>query len=139
MMMMTIITTAHVTPPPFFSCLFQPTFILPLISFLRSLSVQQYIYLQTAFDLGHELRFSYVHIRKDQGFLTICRCQNKCRHNLIRTLGVDQRPVVRRPISAKPRVKFNLGFFFLCSKAFSWIIFSVIFRASNHQPVDKKY
>ena len=33
---------------------------------------------------------------------------------------------------------YNPGFFFLCSKAFSWIIFSVIFRASNHQLVDKK-
>ena len=28
--------------------------------------------------------------------------------------------------------------YFLCSKAFSQIIFSVIFRASNHQLVDKK-
>ena len=35
-------------------------------------------------------------------------------------------------------VKFNPDFLFLCSKAFSWIIFSVIFRASNHQLVDKK-
>ena len=33
---------------------------------------------------------------------------------------------------------FNPGFFFLCSKALSWIIFSDIFRASNHQPVDKR-
>ena len=32
----------------------------------------------------------------------------------------------------------NPGFSFLCSKAFSRIIFSVIFRASNHQLVDKK-
>ena len=32
----------------------------------------------------------------------------------------------------------NLGFFFLCSKPFSQIVFSVIFRASNHQLVDKK-
>ena len=35
-------------------------------------------------------------------------------------------------------VKLNLGFFTLCSKAFSQIILSVIFRASNHQLVDKK-
>ena len=28
--------------------------------------------------------------------------------------------------------------YFLCSKAFCQIIFSVIFRASNHQLVDKK-
>ena len=47
-------------------------------------------------------------------------------------------PVVLRPITAWPRVKFDPDFFFLCSKAFSWIIFSVIFRASNHQLVDKK-
>ena len=32
----------------------------------------------------------------------------------------------------------NPCFFFLCCKAFSRIIFSVIFRASNHQLVDKK-
>ena len=36
------------------------------------------------------------------------------------------------------RLALNPGFFFLCSKAFSPIIFSVIFRASNHQLVDKK-
>ena len=32
----------------------------------------------------------------------------------------------------------NMGFFFLCSKAFLRIIFCAIFRASNHQLVDKK-
>ena len=37
-----------------------------------------------------------------------------------------------------PGVKCNPGFFFLCSKPFSRIIFSVIFRTSNHQLVDKK-
>ena len=40
-----------------------------------------------------------------------------------------QGPVVRRPISAWPRVRFNPGFFFFCSKTFSWIIFSVIFKS----------
>ena len=50
----------------------------------------------------------------------------------------NQGPVVRRPISAQPGVKFNPGFFFLCSEAFSRIIFSVIFKASNHQLVDQK-
>ena len=40
--------------------------------------------------------------------------------------------VVRRLISA------YLGFFFLCSKAFPRKIFSVIFKASNNQLVDKK-
>ena len=36
------------------------------------------------------------------------------------------------------RLALNPGFFFSCSKAFSWIIFSAIIRASNHQLVDKK-
>ena len=36
------------------------------------------------------------------------------------------------------QLAFNLGFFFLCSKAFSRISFSVIFKASNHQLVDKR-
>ena len=51
---------------------------------------------------------------------------------------MDQGPVVRKLISALPRVKFNPGFFFFCSKAFSWIIFSVIFRAPSHQLADRK-
>ena len=36
------------------------------------------------------------------------------------------------------RLALNPGFFFCCSKAFSQIIFSVIFRASNRQLVHKK-
>ena len=36
------------------------------------------------------------------------------------------------------RLALNPGFFFLSSKAFSRIIFSVIFGTSNHQLVDKK-
>ena len=32
----------------------------------------------------------------------------------------------------------NLGFFFMCSTAFSLIFFCAILRASNHQLVDKK-
>ena len=40
--------------------------------------------------------------------------------------------------SFEGRLAINLGFFFLCSKAFSRIIFCAIFRASNHQLVDKK-
>ena len=46
--------------------------------------------------------------------------------------------VVRRPISANPGLNFNLGFYFFCSKAFFRIIFSILFRASDHQIVDKK-
>ena len=47
-------------------------------------------------------------------------------------------PVVRRPISANSGLNFNLGFFLFCSKTFSQIIFSILFRASNHQIVGKK-
>ena len=36
------------------------------------------------------------------------------------------------------RLALNAGFLFLCSKAFSGRVFSVMFRASNHQLVDKK-
>ena len=36
------------------------------------------------------------------------------------------------------RLALNPGFFFWRSKAFSRVIFSVVFRASNHQLVDKK-
>ena len=46
--------------------------------------------------------------------------------------------VVRRPISANTGLNFNLGFFFFCSKEFFRIIFSILFRPSNHQAVDKK-
>ena len=47
-------------------------------------------------------------------------------------------PVVRRQINANPGLNFNLGFFFFCLKAFSWIILSLLFRASNHQIVGKR-
>ena len=36
------------------------------------------------------------------------------------------------------RVKFIPGFFFFCSKAFSWIFLSIPFRVSNHQIVCTK-
>ena len=49
-----------------------------------------------------------------------------------------QGPVVRRPISANPGLNFKLGLFFFCSKAFYRIIFSILFRASNHQIAGKK-
>ena len=47
-------------------------------------------------------------------------------------------PVVQRLIAANPGLNFNLGFFFFCPKAFSQIIFSLLFTASNHQIVGKK-
>ena len=46
--------------------------------------------------------------------------------------------VVRRTISANPGLNFNLGFPFFCSKALSRIIFSILFRVSNHQIGVKK-
>ena len=48
--------------------------------------------------------------------------------------AVVQGPVVRRPISTYPRVKFTPNFFFFRSKEFS----QLFLRASNHQLVDKK-
>ena len=69
---------------------------------------------------------------------------NKCMQPEEIRLWTDRRlkrkhqgPVVRRSISANPGLNFNLGFFFFCSIAFSWIIF-YSFRASNHQIVGKK-
>ena len=41
------------------------------------------------------------------------------------------------PISTNPGLHFDLGFFIFCSKAYSWIIFSILFRASSHQIGDK--
>ena len=50
------------------------------------------------------------------------------------TLG----PVVRTPVSANPGLNFNPGFFFFLSKAHYRIIFSILFRVSSHQIVDKE-
>ena len=43
-----------------------------------------------------------------------------------------QGPVVRTPVSANPGLNFNPGFFFFLSKALSRIIFSILFKISNH-------
>ena len=51
---------------------------------------------------------------------------------------IQQGPVVRKLISANLGLNFNLGFFSFFSKAFSQTIFSILFRASNHQIVRKK-
>ena len=48
-----------------------------------------------------------------------------------------QGPVVRTPVSANPGLNFNPGFFFFLSKALSRMIFSILFRVSNHQIVGK--
>ena len=42
-------------------------------------------------------------------------------------------PVVRTPVSANLVLNFNLGFFLLLRKVVSRIIFSILFRVSNHQ------
>ena len=48
-------------------------------------------------------------------------------------------PDVRRLISAiNTGLNFNRSVFFFCSKAFSRTIFSLLFRAPNHQIVGKK-
>ena len=54
------------------------------------------------------------------------------------TVHCNLGPVVWRPISANPRLDFNPALFFFLSKALSRIIFSILFRVSNHQIVDKK-
>ena len=49
-----------------------------------------------------------------------------------------QGPVVGTPVSANPGLNFNPGFFIFLSKALSRIIFSFLFRVSNHQIVGKE-
>ena len=51
----------------------------------------------------------------------------------------DLGPVVRRPISANPRLNWNLGFFIPLFKILFGIIFCVPFRASNSHILDKNY
>ena len=52
---------------------------------------------------------------------------------------MNKGPVARRrAISANPRLNFNPGFYFFCSKAFSRMIFSILFRVSNSHIVNKK-
>ena len=50
----------------------------------------------------------------------------------------DQGPVVRRLISANPRLNFNLDFFIPLFKCFVGIVFLVLYRASNNHILDKK-
>ena len=50
-----------------------------------------------------------------------------------------QATVAERLVSAKPGLNFNLFlFFFFFSKAFSPIIFSILFGAFNYQIVDER-
>ena len=43
--------------------------------------------------------------------------------------------VVRRPISANMWLSFNFGIFSFCSKTFSWITYSILFRADLEHPI----
>ena len=47
-------------------------------------------------------------------------------------------PVVQMAVNANPGLNFNPGFFIFLSKALSGIIFSILFRVSNHQVVGKE-
>ena len=47
-------------------------------------------------------------------------------------------PVVRTLVSANPGLNFNPRFLIFLSKALSRIIFSFLFRVSNHQIVGKE-
>ena len=82
--------------------------------------------------------FSDVSIEIVDSYSTYLPLFPKTNQNVGRLTPTKQGPVVRRPISANPGLNFNLGFYFFCSKAFFRIIFSILFRASNHQIVDKK-
>ena len=53
------------------------------------------------------------------------------------TLALQLGPVVQMPVSANPGLNFNPGFFFYLPKALSRIIFSLLFRVSNHQIVSQ--
>ena len=53
-------------------------------------------------------------------------------------LGAVSQTDLTRAQLFKGRLPLNPVFSFLCSKVFPQIIFSVIFRAFNHQLVDKK-
>ena len=46
-------------------------------------------------------------------------------------------PADQRPISTNSGLNFNPGFFFFCSKAFSWMIFSLVCRVSKHKIFDQ--
>ena len=47
-------------------------------------------------------------------------------------------PVVRTPVSANPGLNFDPCFFFFLLKALSRILFSILFRVSNHQIVGRE-
>ena len=54
------------------------------------------------------------------------------------SLVVSRAQLFEDRLALNPGLNLTRVSFFLCSKEFSRIIFSVIFRASNHQLVDKR-
>ena len=72
----------------------------------------------------------------------LCKCLKDAHLALIMFLVIkhfkDMGPVVRTPVNANPGLNFNPGFFFFLSKALSRIIFSILFRVSNHQIAGKE-
>ena len=52
--------------------------------------------------------------------------------------NIVQSPVVQRPVSNNPGLRFNLSFFVSFFKNLFQIIFSILFRAFKHQIIDKK-
>ena len=70
--------------------------------------------------------------------MTALVSHNKCFITLVSILGqclccIHQGRVVQTPVSANLGLNFNPGFFFFLSKALCRIIFSIIFKVSNHQ------
>ena len=52
--------------------------------------------------------------------------------------NIVQSPVVQRPVSNNPGLRFKLSFFVSFFKSLFQIIFSILFRAFKHQIIDKK-
>ena len=69
--------------------------------------------------------------------VVICGVANATSFYSVATKFSHLGPVVRTPVSTNPGLNFNPGFFFFLSKALSQIIFSILFRVSNHQIVGK--
>ena len=76
-----------------------------------------------------------MHMVKIASYKLICfQMELWWRFRIVTALG----PVVQMPVSARPGLNFNLGFFFFLSTALSWIIFYILFRVPNHQIVGKE-
>ena len=73
------------------------------------------------------------------GPLEVTETAFQCSVSLWATINPNlQGPVVRMAVSAKPGLNFNPGYLIMLSKELSRIIFSILFRVSNHQIVGKE-